>query len=64
MKLALEFDWLRPTRSAWGKLPRKNADPMKANGEIFRSERWVSRGREMWMREWWDGGYKPVEGIT
>lgn len=64
IKLRLEFDWLRLTSSAWGKKPRKDADPMKKNGEIFNFEQWVSLGREMHLREWRDGGYKPVEGIS
>ncbi len=64
MKLKLEFDWLRLTGSAWGKKPRKDADPMKRNGETFNFERWVSMGREMSLREWRDGGFKPIEGLS
>ena len=64
MKLKLEFDWLRLTSSAWGKKPRKDADPMKTNGEISNFEQWVSLGREMRLKEWREGGFKPVEGIT
>jgi hypothetical protein len=64
MKLKLEFDWLRLTGSAWGKKPRKDADPMKANGEMFNFSRWVGLGREMRAREWRNGCFQPVQGIS
>jgi hypothetical protein len=64
IKLKIEFDWLRLNSPAWGKKPRKDADPMKKNGETFNFEKWVSLGREKRLKEWRDGGYKPVEGIS
>jgi hypothetical protein len=64
MKLKLEFDWLRLWDSAWGKKPRKDANPMKENGETFIFESWVSLGREMRLKERRGGSLQPVTGIS
>jgi hypothetical protein len=64
MKLKLEFDWLRLTGSGWGKIPRKDADPKKKNGEIANFETWVRLGREMRLKEWSNGVLQPVQGIS
>jgi hypothetical protein len=64
IKLKLEFDWLRLWGTGWGKKPRKDADPMKKNGETFTFESWVRQGREMSLKERRGGSFQPVEGIS
>ena len=65
MKLKLEFDWLRLQGTQWGKKRRSNAcDRMIENGEIYTFEKWVRTGREMALREYRDGCYRPIEGLS
>jgi hypothetical protein len=64
LKLKLEFDWLRLTESAWDKIPRKDADPAKRNGEVDRFEQWVRLGRENSLKEWRNGSLSSVVGIS
>ena len=68
IKLKLEFDWLRLWTSAWGRKAKSGAGGerlrMEQAGESYDFESWVARGREMRLKEWRDGGYKPIQGLS
>jgi hypothetical protein len=64
IKLKLEFDWLRLWGGAWGKAARKGADAQRKNGDTFTFTEWVRVGREMRVKEWRAGAYRPIQGIT
>jgi replication protein/transposase-like zinc-binding protein len=64
IKLRFEYDWLRLWVKGWGKQPRKDSSADVRNGETYAFEKWVRLGREMRVKEWRDGAYRPVEGIS
>lgn len=64
IKLKLEFDWLRLWGGAWGKKARKSSSKMRAEGDTFTFEEWVRVGRQMRIKEWKDGAFRPIEGIS
>ena len=64
IKLRLEFDWMRLWAQGWGKKAANGASAMRQAGDEFDFETWVARGRENRLREWRDGGYKPIQGLS
>lgn len=64
MKLKLEFDWLRLFSTDWGKMHSKNASEMRRNGYTYTFEEWVKEGRANRIKEWRDGAYRPIEGLS
>jgi hypothetical protein len=64
LKLRLEFDWMRIWSTAWGKKAGAGASSMRRNGDTYMFEEWVKAGREMRVREWREGAFRPVEGLT
>jgi hypothetical protein len=64
IKLRLEFDWMRLWGGTWGKAARKDASAMRREGDTYLFEEWVRKGREMRVREWRNGAYRPMEGLS
>jgi len=64
LKLRYEFDWLRLSTKAWGKLPRSDASAMRWEGDTYQFEEWVRAGRANRLKEWRDGSYKAILGLS
>lgn len=64
IKLKLEFDWLRLWGAEWGKRAGRGASQMRREGDTFTFAEWVAMGREMRVKEWRDGAYRPIEGLS
>jgi hypothetical protein len=64
IKLKLEFDWMRLWGSQWGKAAGKGASEMRRNGDVYDFEQWVRIGREMRQKEWRDGAFRTIEGVS
>jgi len=64
IKLRFEYDWLRLWVKGWGKQPRKDASADVRSGETYTFEKWVRLGREMHVKEWRDGAYRTIAGVS
>lgn len=64
IKLKLEFDWMRLWTSIWGKMVRSDASAMRREGDTYNFEQWVIKGREMRLREWLQGAWKPIQTLA
>ena len=64
IKLALEYDWSRLWIKALPKLPRVNASIMTREGERFDFEQWARDCQANALKEWRDGGWKPIRGTS
>lgn len=64
MKLRIEFDWLRLWSRRWGTIARKGASKMRLEGDTYEFEEWVRMGRANRLKEWREGSYKPILGLS
>lgn len=64
IKLRLEFDWLRLWSNRRGKAARSDAGTMRKAGDTYLFEEWVRDGRQMRLKEWRDGSYRAIEGLS
>jgi len=64
MKLRLEFDWLRLWGKGWGTAARSDASAMRREGDTYNFETWVIAGRENRVKEYRDGVWRVIEGLS
>ncbi|MGA9069175.1 MAG: hypothetical protein WB424_02900 [Terracidiphilus sp.] len=64
IKLKLEFDWMRLWGKSWGKMAKPDAQFMRKQGDTYIFEEWVKQGREMRLREFRAGEYRPIRGLS
>ena len=64
MKLRLEFDWLRLWMPKWEKAAGPGASAMRRAGDDYIFEQWVTQGRANKIKEWRDGAWRVIEGLT
>jgi hypothetical protein len=64
IKLKLEFDWMRLWGKNWGKMAAPDAEFMRKAGDTYIFEEWVKQGREMRLREFREGEYRPIRGLS
>ncbi len=64
LKLRLEFDWLRRTQKGWGTFVRKDASKERREGDTYQFEEWVRLGRANKIKEWHQGAWRVMPGLT
>ncbi len=64
LKLRLEFDWLRLTQKGWGTFARKDASKERREGDTYQFEEWVRLGRANKIKEWHQGAWRVMPGLT
>lgn len=64
IKQRLEYEWMRLWINDFGKRPRKNAPVSAFVADEGRWEEWMQTAHSMRLKEWRDGGYQPIEGLS
>ncbi len=65
IKMRLEFDWLRLwSGKKWGRKPRTDASAGAIAGDVYEFEEWVRHTRQMKTREWSQGGWRDMAGLS